>query len=512
MRIPLLAEIKLKYAVIFAAVLLLGQQLEGTDLTFSVLCAAYILIFCLAFNAAGGFIYPSGSFVFFNGMLTSIVAITYKVLLGEPGQTHLHAPNTTMLVYCASMILLGLIAALTRRLAPRRGLLAGMGEGDVMRKAAVGCLLLGGLIQVLTFQAQDNGSILSAVRQVNNFTQLAIILGTFYEVKRTGGRASSNWIVWTAGLAIFAFNGLFGFSKQGLLVPGAAWITAAVAAGHRFSRMQLASIVAAGIIFQIYLVPFAQVGKNLREESSTIANDSRTAVTMLGNIGNIRRQYKVSEAEMSEDTDGIHYYDRSEGFMDRISMLAADDALIAYTQENQEEGYAPTIWAFANVVPHFLWKDKPYFFTGNLYAREIGMISEENDSTGISFSPESDAFHQLKWLGILLIMPPVIFMLFMVMDSLSGPISDSPWGLLFTVQCAHIASEGMIIGQVWTATYMAFGIIVAALLSKYVLPKFAGILTNTERTRVRMTPVLRPVIFPRSLRARPSVPPGSEGI
>ena len=506
MRIPLLAEIKLRYAAIFAAVLLLGQQLEGTDLTFSVLCTVYILLFTVSFNLVGGFRYPSGSFIFFNGMLTVISSITYKVFLGEPGQTHLHTPNITMLVYCLSMIVLGSVAVLTRRLTPKRGLLADMGEGDVMKKAAIGCLILGGLIQLLTFQVQDSGSILSAIRQINNFTQLAIILGTFYQVKRSSGRSSSNWIVWTAGLTIFFFSGLFGFSKQGLLVPGTAWIAAAVAAGHRFSRAQILSIAVGALIFQHYLVPFAQVGKSLREDQSTLSNDSRTAIDMLGNLGRIRALYKEGQATASEDTEGIHYYDRSEGFMDRISMFAPDDALISYTVQNEEDGYAPTIWAFANVIPHFLWKDKPYYFTGNLYAREIGMISDDNDSTGISFSPQSDAFHQLKWLGVLVIFPPIVFLLFMVMDSLSGPLSDSPWGLLFAVQCAHIASEGMIIGQVWTATYMAFGIIVAALLSKYVLPKIAGVLTNTERTKVRTSSTLRPAIAARPLRADTSGP------
>jgi len=120
------------------------------------------------------------------------------------------------------------------------------------------------------------------------------------------------------------------------------------------------------------------------------------------------------------------------------------------------------------------------------------MIGEDNEGTGISFSPIADGYHQVGWYGFLLL-AGVIFVLFMVMDSLSGDVRLAPWGLLFSVVCAHNANEGMITGQINTATDMALGVIVVALLSKYVLPRLAGILTNTERTRVVKTQVFAPL-------------------
>ena len=47
------------------------------------------------------FVYPSGSFIFFNAMLTCIVGLTYKLFLGEPGNSNLRDPVSTMLAYCA---------------------------------------------------------------------------------------------------------------------------------------------------------------------------------------------------------------------------------------------------------------------------------------------------------------------------------------------------------------------------------------------------------------------------
>ena len=74
------------------------------------------------------------------------------------------------------------------------------------------------------------------------------------------------------------------------------------------------------------------------------------------------------------------------------------------------------------------------------------MIAEENESTGISFSPTGDAYRQAGFQGVFLILPPVVLLLFIVMDSLSGDVRRSPWGLLFAVSCAHSSSEGMIGG------------------------------------------------------------------
>ena len=175
-------------------------------------------------------------------------------------------------------------------------------------------------------------------------------------------------------------------------------------------------------------------------------------------------------------------------------MISPDDALIAYTTEDHEEGLLPTWWSILNIVPHFIWKDKPFYYIGNVYAREIGMIAEDNDVTGVSFSPAADAFHQASFFGVLFLSPAVLLVLFLVMDSLSGDIRESPWGILFSVACIHSAPEGLLGGQVYVATYVAFGVIVVAVLSKYVLPPLSGVITNSGRTRARSTMEFKPVL------------------
>jgi hypothetical protein len=498
MRIPLATQIRPSHAVVFATILFVVQQVEHTSIPFSGLTFAFILISTLAFNAAGGFVYPSGWFIFFNATLTAIVGLSFKALLGERGDSHLRTPLLTMLAYCVGMALTIFVAMLTRKLAPKRGILVGMGFGEDMKKAALGAFLLGAAVQAGSYSVQENGSLLSALRQINYFTQMGVLLGTFYQVKKSHGAESANWIVWASGIFMFISGGLLSFSKFGLLVSLVTWLATAIIAGHDFSRKQIIGVAFCFLFFQMYLVPYSQVGRNLRAEEATLGDDIRTASYALPHLVELRDQYQKDQRDVPEDDSRPHLYDHAEGFFDRLNMLGPDDALIAYTADGNEEGLLPTWFSILNVIPHFIWKGKPFYYIGNSYAREIGMISEENDSTGISFSPVGDAFHQASFYGVSLIVPPTLFLLFMVMDSLSGDVRQAPWGILFCVLCTHSAPEGMIGGQIYIATYVAFGVVVVALLSKYVLPVISGILTNSDRTRVHKTVDFKPVLHPRS--------------
>ncbi len=498
MRIPLIDRLPFKNAVVFATALFVVQQVEHTQMAFSALTFAFILLSTLAFNAAGGFLYPSGWFIFFNATLTCIVGLTFKSFLGQAGETHLRAPDLTMSAYCVGMALTIFVIKLVRKLTPRRGLLAGMGLGEDMKKAALGAFLLGALVQLSTYAVQESGTLFSALRQINFFTQMGVLLGTFYEVKSSNGTRSVNWIVWSSGLFMFITGGLLTFSKYGLLISAVTWLATAVIAGHSFTLKQIVLVGCFFAVFQSYLVPYSQVGRGLRAEVVTFSSDVKTVEYALPRLAELRREYKKGQSEIAEDDNTPHLFDHAEGFFDRLNMLSPDDALIAYTAEGNEEGLLPTWWSILNVVPHFIWKDKPFYYIGNLYAREIGMIDEENDATGVSFSPVADAYHQAGFYGVCLIIPPVLFLLFVVMDSLSGDIRQSPWGILFAVMCMHSAAEGMINGQVYIATYVAFGVIVAALLCKYVLPVLSGIITNSNRVRARTTIDFKPVLRPRS--------------
>ena len=489
MRIPLFARVPLVPLTLFAGGLFVVQQVEGTSLSFSALSLLYILLFGIACNIAGGITRPAGGFIFSAGLFTVIIGITYKAILGEPGQSNLMSPNIDMLIYCASMAQYALLALLVKYIRPKKGLLAGSALGEAAKKSAFGCLVFGALLIFLSISpSYSRSGIVTALRQINTFLPMAILLGTYYESRISNGTRSSNWIVLTAG-AIGFMTGLVGFSKEGMFAPPLTWFVACIAAGHNFTRKQIVGGLLAGAFMVSFLVPFAQIGRNFRDVDNNFVVNTSAALGLVMDLPRLRREFLLAEKTTSEEDDlKPHYYNSPAGLLDRLTIFGPDDALITETEDVGEEGFAPTILAYQNIIPHFLWPGKPALLAGNYYAREIGgMIGDEDETTGVSFSPSSDAYHQGRWLGIFTVLPLTIFLLFYITESLSGDVRKSPWGLIFIIGAAHSASEGAILGQVYVFSVGAFGVVFVALMARYVLPVVGGIALNQERTVVRKT-------------------------
>ena len=491
MRIPIPERFRARPVFIFIVLVAIAQLFEKTDITFTLLTSVYIALFSIGYNIGGGLYYLAGAFIFFNGTISAIVGIIVKIVLNEPGQSNLLAPNTTMEAYCLGMAGMVCAAALSRRLIPREGILANIAAGDSMKQAALGCLVLGIFLQFYVgIQRVASVSLVSAVAQINHFTTMAIILGTSYQIHHSKGKSSSNWIVWTGGLALFS-SGVVIFSKEGMFGPMIDWLIPGIVLRFNYSRKQLVGALIVGFIIVHYLVPFSQYGRYLRTDEG--------GGNVAGAIGLLRhpeatRQLYLEQEESQDDHGAPHYFNQPQGIFDREEMLSADDALIAYSNQGNFRGIDPTIAAFANIVPRFIWRDKPGVLTGNEYGREIGILGDDDLTTGISFSLVGDAYHEAGFTGVALLVPLVTFVFFIIGDSLTGDTRKSPWGLLLIALSAHIAPEGLIPGVVYLSTYGAFAVFIIATLTKYALPIFANLLTGSERTRVRRTLEFRPVV------------------
>jgi hypothetical protein len=166
-------------------------------------------------------------------------------------------------------------------------------------------------------------------------------------------------------------------------------------------------------------------------------------------------------------------------------MIGPDDALISYTSEGHFFGVAVIPAYFANWIPHFLWPNKPGLASGNLYAHEVGgILAEEDDSTGISFTPTGEAFHLAGWTGIFVVAPLIWIMFFTIFDSLCGGTRTSPWGLLTIALFTHLAPESMIGGIVYIMWFGSLGIIFVAVASAYAMPLIGTLLSGPEKTGI----------------------------
>ena len=498
MRLPIPERVTTKQTLVLAVTLLCVQLVEGTDLPFALLTFAYVLILAFSYNMAGGINYPSGAWILFTGLETALIGIVYKALLLQPGDANLQEPVITMAVYCAGLAGMGLAGWLSRIIRPKEGWLAGLSVGESMKLSAIGCLAIGvGLGYVTRKSHDESGTVGSALNQLNHFNQLAILLGTMYQIKKSGGKSSTNWVVWASGGYLFGL-GLLTFSKEGMFTPIITWLICAVILRFDFSRAQVIAGAAAMLFTIYYLVPFSQAGRASRDPDASLSEQISAASVYLTDLEGTRSLY-LEGADVVNISDVPHFYNGPEGIFDRLQMLAFDDALITITDEGNVFGLTPALGTFMNAIPRFIWPEKPQYKTGNVYGQQIGVLSENDETTGISFSPTGDAYHEAKWFGVIVILPLITLIMFVVCDTLSGDVRKAPWGLLFLALFAHAAPEGGVPGPIWLATYGAESVIFAALFSGWLMPYLSRLFTRRKRA-IGLAVQQRVPLRPRRLR------------
>jgi hypothetical protein len=482
LRLPFPDHVSLTAVFYFASLLCVIQLLQGTNSTFALCSFLYINVAALAFNVGGGLTRTTGTFVFFNSVLGVIIGLCMKAYLGEPADSNLQAPNLTMAVYVAGMCMMLVAVFLSRRLSTKHALLGKMVTDANMQTATVGCMVTGFLIYFAGFVLPGgNGTVLSAVNQINRFFPLAVMLGVLNTNRRSGGTRSVNLPILVSGTFMF-ITGVLGFSKEGMITPFVCWLIAAASQRYRISRFQMGGIALVAFFIFYYLVPYAQYGRNYREEGEVFNVD--TSLSLLSNLGYVREQYYASSTEsLDERVQG--YFNTPQGFFDRLEMVSIDDALANRTQQFGTYGFTPVIQSFQNLVPHFIWPEKPGLLSGNDFAHEVGLLAEEDTSTGVSFSSTAVAFHLLGWFGIFLLAPAVWLLLFTIFDSLCGDVRKAPWGLLVLVLFAHAAPEGDINSMIYISFFGAFAVIFAAVMGAYVMPVIGTFFIGPEGISLR---------------------------
>lgn len=493
MRLPFPERLPLFSVFCFCIVLFVIQQMEGTSLLFSSCTFFFTLIAAIAFNTVGGVTRASGGFILAYTVLVALFGIVYKALLGEPGQANMLQPERTIEVYVGSACAMLLVAYLTRKFTLKKSLFPLFRSNADLGRAAIGCLLVGAAGQLYsTFSSERPapGSILAAFYQLDSFLPLSMILGVIYEIRKSGGRRSINAVVLIAGFLQLA-TGLIGYSKQGIIGPFAIWAFAAASQRYKVSIAQVAGLLVTFAFIVYYLVPYSQVGRAYLT-GSTFSQNVKIRIFLLSHLDLVRK----AESQMTEqflsryDVTVFRYYSQPQGFADRLTMIAPDDAIINATENGAVFGLFPTIFSFENIIPHFLWPSKPTIIFGNIYAHEVGILTDEDDvTTGISFSPAGEAYHEAKWVGILVVFPALLLMLFLITDSCCGDTRESPFALLALIVFLHSAPEGGVFDIVRQSTMGILTLLVASVLSVKMIPILADLFVGPAKKNHRRTPL-----------------------
>lgn len=472
MKLSLPTHVPLRRLLPVLGCLLFIQVLEGTQLLTALEFGTFLLVSAAAFNAVGGLVYPSGSYIFFLVVLSAGGGGVTKTLLGEPLDSNVTNAQRSLLAYVACACSLWLAAYMASRLRAKRPWLAGFQLDHRVKQAALGSALIaqyGWLIIPL--------SMISTFSQINYFFPLAILMLVYSRTKETLGRQSFSplaFVVWAYSTVVW---GILAFSKQGMFTPSLVWAIGALAAGYRTTLKKLILVGALATASAAILTPVSQMGRIYRNKPES----TQMAWNLLTHPLETRQQYQEYERGETLRGGGFSWFNERQGFLDRLTMFPIDDALMQITDNGHVLGFFPIETRLANMIPrYFLSGEKPIYHWGNTYAHELGMLSKADNSTGVSFSPVSDAYHCLKWWGYVVALP-LFLVMFLVCDSLTGSTEQTIWATFYIMLFSHAAPEGMLTTTFAAVTTYAVAVAMAALVSRYFLPYVGGLLLPPKR-------------------------------
>jgi hypothetical protein len=476
-RIPFPVRIPLNRVAIFAAILFVIQQCEGTAPYFSAGCTVFIMISAIAFNIGGGLSRVSGIYVFLYSTLVVIVGLCYKAYLGEPAESNLLDPHRTIEAYVGGITVMFAAVYLSRKLSRKTGMMENVLIKSQMYRSSIGCIVLGFAVPLfLTSLGPEAIRLQKGFAMLDLFVPLGILIGVLYEIQHSNGTRSVNFPVVFAILYCF-FSGVLSFSKQGMLNPLVCWLLPVCTMRYRLSMLQIATCLLGTFILFHYLVPYSQYGRGFIEADKPLDRKIAISLNLLEHPVSTRKKYFEGLAP-----EAALYYNKPQGFWDRLQFISVDDGLINATDQGKVFGLWPVKASFLQVIPHVIWPHKPDLRFGNTYTHEfVPNMPQEDTTTGISYSAIGEAYHWAKWPGVLIVAPLIWFLFFVVFDALFGDLRATPWGLLVILSLSHIAPEGMISGLIFFLTLGAEAILFSAACATWIAPYFAIAVLGPER-------------------------------
>ncbi len=424
--------------------------MESTDPVFSALYFTFLILSVFAFNTAGGFSRVAGAYYFWFSMLVVIVGVTTKLAIGEPGESNLLAPTLTMTCYVVTAGMFLLVATILKQF-DLRSYEFGAGQRSATLNyttAGLGCIMVSmanGFAGAILGVAP--GGLLSALRQLDQFLPLGIIFATIGAISDSDGRKAFNFVN-IFGMAFMFSSGLSTFSKQSLMTPFVCWLVGAMYMRFAAQRVHLVGIAVVAFLCFFVFSPLSQSRDLLAtREGDGFIDQITFGITTMVHIQALREHVK----SYGDFTPSHSYFgSQQNGLITRLTMIGVDDALINVGNVSEPLGFQPVADDFTNIVPHVLAPNKREPLTGNYYAHEIGgMLADADTGTGISFSPVAETFRGNRWLGLFLILPGVWLMLFSSTEFICGDMRSAPWSLLPILLYAHVAPEGLLVGQIW---------------------------------------------------------------
>jgi hypothetical protein len=430
---PLRLDVSISLALLLAVL----QIATGTSIEFAELTFLAIVFSVIGINLAGGLGMVAGCCFAIIALKMFVVAEIAKVCFGEPGQSHLQEPLTTIGVLAVSMAALCCAALVSRPFRPNRVLFRPLTDKKSLSLLALMAFVVGtGGFLVAQFQgvsedgAVQLGGLAGLLRRISACAPLAIVAGTAFTIVDSKGKrlfSLYNGLPFFSQLAI----GILFTSKQGLFDPFFYLAVTGMAFRYPWRVSHLLGGIFVALLSLYVLFPFAQVARNYTRGVNISDTYKKTIDFLDENVRNTHYlfdQYDEYKEGVGEDDAG-RYFESPNGVLERMSLIKPADSLISATLKQGTSGWETIKSGLADLLPRAILPRK-YVNVPNALGYKAGFVDEDNAGTCISFGFAADAFSSFGWAGVAVISFFIGLLLIVISRLLTPAIHSNIWAVV----------------------------------------------------------------------------------
>lgn len=430
--VSLPTRFNLTIPVAAAIVLFIGQLISGTSFVFSALIFMYILYLLLSVNNLGGMTTLSGFCIVMMGIKIVVISQIAKLLFWQPADRFLEVPEITAGVLFAGTLSIFAATWVARRIRFRNELMQPVIEAKALKKIWVASYIFSLItyVSVQVYGTDETTNLVSVdgivgfLRQFTFIYPLPVISATAYTILSSDRRHSLGWMA-VLSILTETGEGILATSKIAISEPIVMYLLTCIAFRFPFKWRHLSGAAIAFILLVFFFYPLSQVGRGYARTADFSYNVSALMEVTSRGVDEWQKELDNTTEAYTQ----FQYYGKDMAVLDRFSLIEQVDELVAATLATGPTGWLTIEHGFKLMIPHFLYPDKPLYNSANFLGHRIGILSEGNDTTQISFGLTAEAFSAFEWVGVIIIPFILNLLFFIVYKKIVGPIFYNIWAI-----------------------------------------------------------------------------------
>lgn len=416
-----------------AALLAAGQIATGTGLLHAAFMAATLICIGITYNILGGVSSISGIAYAAFASCTFVISQCAKVILMEPADKPLEAPELTIEVYFVFYFCLMIGTFVYHRLRvrlPRPLEPETIAQANMQYTISVTVGVLASFVYEFYEASSNPAERASAAHSLglafSTLPLLAIVLAVQSRIRSTHGLHSFGIKAFVPWIILVSF-GFLETTRSRMILPCIVYGFTCYASGYRFRMKHYLAALCGAALFAFVVSPFEIYARGpMRElEFQDRIYESYNLVKTLPDWTVVKQTSSAGvEAGSRED-----YYWRPGTFvLNRLSLIRADSNMISACASGFHYGFTALKIDILHDLPRFVYKNKPESDGEAYTGRVTGVNPDEVENGEFLITAISDSYGAFGWLGVtvisLLVIPAVLILYESMFDI------KRPWGIV----------------------------------------------------------------------------------